>query len=183
MPAGEAGAVMQTDYAGQTVGVVDPETCAIHEAQIFVAVLGASTYAFATASVTQRLPDSIAGQCEALSFFGGVPKSIVCDNLKAGVAKPLWFEPTLFERCHRCADGPVHPTGYLPLDAFRQRPGARRRGRAPMNRRDGHPHRLHRAGFALGERLYRELQRAACGCRAAPERRDLLHLKGRPGSH
>ena len=24
-----------------------------------------------------------------------MPKSIVCDDLKAGVAKPLWFEPTL----------------------------------------------------------------------------------------
>ena len=91
----EAGAVMQTDYAGQTVEIVDPETGEIHEAQIFVAVLGASSYTFATASLTQRLPDWIAGQCEALAFFGGVPKSIVCDNLKAGVAKPLWFEPTL----------------------------------------------------------------------------------------
>ncbi len=25
----------------------------------------------------------------------GSPRAIVCDNLKAGVAKPLWFEPTL----------------------------------------------------------------------------------------
>lgn len=31
----------------------------------------------------------------ALAFFGGVTKAIVCDNLKAGVAKALWFEPTL----------------------------------------------------------------------------------------
>ena len=91
----EAGAAMQTDYAGQTVGIVDPESGEIHEVQIFVAVLGASSYTFATASLTQRLPDWIAGQCQALAFFGGVPKSIVCDNLKAGVAKPLWFEPTL----------------------------------------------------------------------------------------
>ncbi len=91
----EAGAVMQTDYAGQTMEIVDPETGEIHQAQIFVAVLGASSHTFATASLTQRLPDWIAAQCQALSFFGGVPKSIVCDNLKAGVAKALWFEPTL----------------------------------------------------------------------------------------
>ena len=56
----EAGAVMQTDYAGQTVEIVDRETGEIHEAQIFVAVLGASSYTFATASLTQRLPDWIA---------------------------------------------------------------------------------------------------------------------------
>ncbi len=47
------------------------------------------------AGFSQKLPDWIAGQCRALAFFGGVPKAIVCDNLKAGVVKPLWFEPTL----------------------------------------------------------------------------------------
>ncbi len=91
----EAGAVMQTDYAGQTMEIVDPETGEIHDAQIFVAVLGASSLTYASASFTQRLPDWIAGQCQALAYFRGVPKSIVCDNLKAGVAKPLWFEPSL----------------------------------------------------------------------------------------
>jgi transposase len=47
------------------------------------------------ASFTQRLPDWIEGQSRALAYFGGVPKAIVCDNLKAAVAKALWFEPTL----------------------------------------------------------------------------------------
>jgi transposase len=63
--------------------------------QLFVAVLGASNYTFAFASLHQRLPDWIEGQVRALEYFGGVPASIVCDNLKAGVAKALWFEPTL----------------------------------------------------------------------------------------
>lgn len=40
----EAGAVMQTDYAGHTIGVTDLATGAVHQAQIFVAVLGASSY-------------------------------------------------------------------------------------------------------------------------------------------
>lgn len=91
----EAGAVMQTDYAGQTVEVIDPGTGEIRAAQIFVAVLGASSLTFAMASFSQKLPDWIDGQCQALSYFGGVPKAIVCDNLKAGVTKALWFEPTL----------------------------------------------------------------------------------------
>lgn len=91
----EAGAVMQTDYAGQTVSVIDPDTGVIRQAQIFVAVLGASSYTFSFASFSQALPDWIEGQCRALTFFGGVTRSIVCDNLKAGVAKALWFEPTL----------------------------------------------------------------------------------------
>ena len=91
----EAGAAMQTDYAGPTIDVIDPQTGVIHQAQIFVAVLGASSLTFAMASFSQRLPDWIEGQVRALSYFGGVPKAIVCDNLKAGVAKALWFEPTL----------------------------------------------------------------------------------------
>ncbi|SDI13180.1 Transposase [Mesorhizobium muleiense] len=90
-----AGAVMQTDYAGQTVPVIDPATGVIHAAQIFVAVLGASNLTFAFASFSLRLPDWIDGQVRALSFFGGITKAIVWDNLKAGVAKALWFEPTL----------------------------------------------------------------------------------------
>ncbi|TIO80790.1 MAG: IS21 family transposase [Mesorhizobium sp.] len=90
-----AGSVMQTDYAGQTVPVIDPATGVICSAQIFVAVLGASNLTFAFASSSQKLPDWIDGQVRALSFFGGVTKAIVCDNLKAGVAKALWFEPTL----------------------------------------------------------------------------------------
>ncbi|BCG97322.1 putative transposase y4bL/y4kJ/y4tB [Mesorhizobium sp. 131-2-1] len=90
-----AGAVMQTDYAGQTVSVIDPITGVIAPAQIFVAVLGASNLTFAHASLSQKLPDWIEGQVQALSFFGGVTKAIVCDNLKAGVVKALWFEPTL----------------------------------------------------------------------------------------
>ena len=96
----EAGAVMQTDYAGHTIEVVDPATGEIRQGQIFVAVLGASSLTFAMASLSQRLPDWIEGQTRALSYFGGVPKAIVCDNLKAGVAKALWFEPTLNAEPH-----------------------------------------------------------------------------------
>ena len=86
---------MQTDYAGPTVEVIDPQTGEIRQAQIFVAVLGASSLTFAMASSGQRLPDWIEGQSRALAYFAGVPKAIVCDNLKAGVVKALWFEPTL----------------------------------------------------------------------------------------
>jgi transposase len=91
----EAGAVMQTDYAGHTIPIIDPSTGVIHSAQIFVAMLPASSLTFACASLGQKLPDWIEGQERALSFFGGVRKAIVCDNLKAGVAKVRWFEPTL----------------------------------------------------------------------------------------
>ena len=75
----QAGAVMQTDYAGQTAQIIDPSTGEIGTAQIFVAVLGASSLTYARASFSQRLSDWIEGQSRALAYFGGVPKSIVCD--------------------------------------------------------------------------------------------------------
>jgi transposase len=65
----DAGAVMQTDYAGQTVEVIDPKTGEIRQAQIFVAVLSASSLTFACASFSQRLPDWIEGQTKALAYF------------------------------------------------------------------------------------------------------------------
>ena len=109
----EAGAVMQTDYAGHTIPITAPGTGEVHKAQIFVAILGASSYTFVWASLSQKLPDWIEAQCRALAFFGGVPKAIVCDNLKAGVIKPLWFEPTVnptFEAMAEHYDTTVLPT-------------------------------------------------------------------------
>ena len=67
----------------------------------------------------------------------------------------------LLGRRRRCPDRPDHPARRSGLHPFRQRPGVRRRGRAAMDRRGRRPDRLHRARFALGERLHRELQCAA----------------------
>ena len=52
-----AGEKLFVDYAGQTVPVIDRTTRDIHEAQVFVAVMGASNYTYAEASWSQALPD------------------------------------------------------------------------------------------------------------------------------
>ena len=46
---------MFVDYAGATAEVIDPESGEVHEAQIFVATLGASSYTYAEATGTPRL--------------------------------------------------------------------------------------------------------------------------------
>lgn len=66
------GAVMQTDYAGQTIPLIDPGTGEIRGAQMFVAVPGASSYTIAVASLHQRPPDWIEGHVRALEYFGGL---------------------------------------------------------------------------------------------------------------
>jgi len=90
-----AGEKLFVDYAGQTVPVINPQTGEINEAQIFVAVLGASNYTFAEATRSQALPDWIGSHVRAFSFFGGVPEVIIPDNLKSGVSKSCRYEPDI----------------------------------------------------------------------------------------
>jgi transposase len=90
-----AGERLFVDYAGPTVSVVDAVTGEIREAQIFVAVLGASSFTFAEATWTQALPDWIGSHVRALTFFGGSPEIVTSDNLKAGVTTPHLYEPDI----------------------------------------------------------------------------------------
>ncbi len=90
-----AGEKLFVDYAGQTVPVVDRATGEIREAQIFVAVLGASSYTYAEATWTQGLPDWIASHQRCFAFLGGVPELVVPDNLRAGVNRAHRYEPDI----------------------------------------------------------------------------------------
>lgn len=90
-----AGVAMECDYAGPTIPVIDPSTGEIYAAQIYVAVLSPPQLTFSYASISQKLPDWIEANQRAFSYFGGVTKMTICDNLKSAVAKALWFEPTL----------------------------------------------------------------------------------------
>jgi len=90
-----AGDKLFVDYAGQTVEVVDRTTGEVRQAQIFVAVLGASNYTYAEATWSQQLSDWIGSHVRAFQFFGGVSALIVPDNLKSGVHKAHRYEPDL----------------------------------------------------------------------------------------
>jgi transposase len=88
-----AGEKLFVDYAGDTIAVQDPQSGETRQAQLFVAVLGASSYTFAEATWTQGLPDWIGSHIRAFDFFQGVPEIVVPDNLKSGVTKPCRYEP------------------------------------------------------------------------------------------
>ena len=83
------------DYAGQTVPIIDPHTGEVHQAQIFIGVLGASSYTYAEAHESQELAHWIGAHVRMFSFLGGVPEIVVPDNLKAGVKHPCRYEPDL----------------------------------------------------------------------------------------
>jgi transposase len=90
-----AGERMFVDYAGQTIEIVDGLSGEVHEAQLFVAVLGASSYTYADATLTQSLPDWCGSHERAFTFFGGAAAQVVSDNLKSGIAKACFYEPVV----------------------------------------------------------------------------------------
>lgn len=83
------------DYSGKKLPIVDPATGEIREAEIFVAVLGASSYTYAEATWSQTLPDWIGSHVRMFRFFQGVPRLIVPDNLKSGINKASFYDPEI----------------------------------------------------------------------------------------
>ncbi len=90
-----AGEKLFIDYAGQTMPVIDRATGEVVDAQIFVAVLGASNFTYAEATWTQALPDWIGSHVRAFSYFGSLPEIVVPDNIKSGVHLAHRYEPEL----------------------------------------------------------------------------------------
>ena len=91
----KAGDKLFVDYAGLTLPLTDPKTGQVTQAQIFVAAMGASNYAFAEATLSQSMPDWIGSHVRCFTFLGGVPRLIVPDNLKSGVSSPCRYEPDI----------------------------------------------------------------------------------------
>jgi transposase len=89
----KAGDKLFIDYAGDRVPIIDPNTGESRKAEIFVAVLGASTYTYAEATLTQSLPDWIGSHIRTFEFLGGVPCLLVPDNLRSGITKACRYEP------------------------------------------------------------------------------------------
>jgi transposase len=90
-----AGDKVFVDYSGKRIAIVEPGTGVVHDAEIFVGVLGASSYTYAEASFTQTLPDWIGAHVRMFRFFGGVPRLVVPDNLKSGVHKASFYDPEI----------------------------------------------------------------------------------------
>lgn len=91
----KAGEKLFVDYAGMTVSWTDKITGEVNQAQIFVAVLGASNYTYVEATRSQSLPDWIGSHVRAFNFFGGISSIIVPDNLRSGVSQAHRYEPEI----------------------------------------------------------------------------------------
>ena len=108
----KVGDKMYVDYAGVTWPYVDTDTGEIKEAQVFVAILGWSQYAYVEAMKNQTLEEFIAACENAMRYFKGVPLALVPDNLKSAVVKASKHEPTVNENFNSFADH--YGTAILP---------------------------------------------------------------------
>ena len=108
-----AGEKLFIDYSGRKLTVVDAVTGEMREVEIYVAVLGASSYVYAEATWSQKLADFVGSTTRALEFIGGVPGALVIDNLKSGVTKADRYEADVnrtFEEMARHYQTVVLPT-------------------------------------------------------------------------
>jgi transposase len=90
-----AGEKLFVDYCGQTVPVIDALTGEVRDAQVFIAVMGASNYTYAEATWTQSLADWTGSHVRTFKFLGALPKCIVPDNLRSAISKTCRYEPDI----------------------------------------------------------------------------------------
>ncbi|HYX06995.1 MAG TPA: IS21 family transposase [Bacteroidales bacterium] len=116
----QAGNEIFIDFAGKKLQITDRDTGEIKQVEVFIAILPHSHYTYVEACYSQQREDLIKCVGNALSFYGGVPKAIVSDNLKSAVTRASKYEPLInrafkdFARHFNCVINPTR--GYSPQD-------------------------------------------------------------------
>lgn len=118
-----AGEHLFIDFSGMTASTTDPETGEVTAVQIFVATFGASNYTYFEGVPSQKLQDWIEAHIRAFKFFGGTPKFLVPDNLKAAVIDAEQFDPILNRTYQRFAAH--YKVGVKPARPFKPRDKAK----------------------------------------------------------
>ena len=107
---------MQVDFTGKKLSWFDSDSGERIEGEVLVVTLPFSGMTFVRVLHSQKQEEFVDGIRLALEYFGGVPKTLKLDNLKAGVIKADRYEPTfnklLLELCNHYKMG---------LDAARAR--------------------------------------------------------------
>jgi transposase len=109
------------DFPGLTIPIYDERTLEVNfEAELFVSVLGASSYLYCEALRSQGLQHWVNAHVHAFEFYGGVAEILVPDNLRSAVTTTNRYEPdvnaTYLEMAEHygCVVIPARP--YKPRD-------------------------------------------------------------------
>ena len=88
---------MQVDFAGGKMSYIERSTGEYIECEVLVCVMPYSHLIYAQALRSQRQDEFISGLGLALTYLGGVPMSIKCDNMRVAVTRANRYEPTFTE--------------------------------------------------------------------------------------
>ena len=114
-----AGEKAFVDFSGKRPEIVDRRTGEARPVELFVGVLGASSYLYAEVTEDQSLAAFIAAHVHMLEDFGGCPELLVPDNLKAGVTRACRYEPQVNRTYEDMARH--YGAAVLPARAYRPR--------------------------------------------------------------
>lgn len=98
------GEQVEVDWAGKTGSLKDPATGDTIPVYLFVAAMAYSQYCYAEAFLKMNLEAWITAHIHLFEFLGGVPKTVVPDNLKTGVTKPFRVEPEIQKNYQEMAE-------------------------------------------------------------------------------
>ncbi|MCB0064602.1 MAG: IS21 family transposase, partial [Caldilineaceae bacterium] len=99
----EPGEEAQVDF-GAAGKMVDAETGELRNSYVFVMTLSWSRHQYIEFVWDQKVETWLRLHRNALAYFGGVPKRIVIDNLKAAITKACWEEPEVQHAYAECAE-------------------------------------------------------------------------------
>lgn len=91
----EPGERCEVDYAGDKIEWIDVITGEVHEASVFVGVLGFCQKIYAEATPDQKGDNFVRSHVRMFKHFGGVTKITVPDCLKQGVARCHRYDPDI----------------------------------------------------------------------------------------
>ncbi|CAE6850796.1 hypothetical protein R75461_07466 [Paraburkholderia nemoris] len=77
------------DYSGKKLGIINPNTSEIREAELFVAALGVSGLTFAALTWTPQLPDWIGSHVRAFAFYNGLVEKSPAGDFSTNEQVPL----------------------------------------------------------------------------------------------
>lgn len=96
--------IMMVDFTGKKQYYVDTSTGERIECEVFVAILPFSGLIFCEAVLSQKTHDFATCINTMLRFYGGVPATILCDNLKAAVIRSDRYEPVFTDLCYQLGE-------------------------------------------------------------------------------
>ena len=90
-----AGEKVFIDYSGKKPHIVERVSGELIQVELFVGVLGASSYTYAETTATQELDNWIGSHIRMLQYMGGSAEIWIPDNLRSGVTEACRYEPTV----------------------------------------------------------------------------------------